>query len=108
MSVWINLRAGGDNILEAEMSKEGKQVNLDYRKTVAEPWPPTYALAPIFMLSAIITLLGSSSALLLQSFRMSVIGCIFGILSYGFLIGSFLSIVALALILVDRETFDKK
>ena len=108
VSVWINLRAGSDNILEAEMSEEGKQVNLDYRKIVAEPWPPTYALAPIFMLSAIITLLGSSSALLLQSFRMSVIGCIFGILSYGFLIGSFLSIIALALILVDRETFDKK
>lgn len=108
VSAWINLRAGGDNILEVEMSEEGKQVNLDYRKTVAEPWPPTYALAPIFMLSAIITLLGSSSALLLQSFRMSVIGCIFGILSYGFLIGSFLSIVALALILVDRETFEKK
>ena len=108
VSAWINLRAGGDNILEIEMSEEGKQVNLDFRKTVAAPWPPTYALAPIFMLSAIITLLGSSSALLLQSFRMSVIGCIFGILSYGFLIGSVLSIIALALILVDRETFDKK
>ncbi len=108
VSAWINLRAGGDNILEIEMSEEGKQVNLDFRKTVDEPWPPTYALAPIFMLSAIITLLGSSSALLLQSFKMSVIGCIFGILSYGFLIGSILSIIALALILVDRETFDKK
>ncbi len=108
VSAWINLRAGNDNILGIEMSEDIKQINLDNRINIAEPWPPNYALAPIFMISAIVTLVGSSSALLLQSFRMAVVGCIFGILSYGFLIGSLLSIISLALILVDRETFEKK
>jgi hypothetical protein len=60
------------------------------------------------MISAIVTLIGSSAALLLQNFRTAVIGCLFGILSYGFLIGSILSVIALGLILVDRETFEHK
>ena len=108
VSVWINIRAEGANILEIEMSEDKKQINIDYRKDIVEPWPPNYTLAPIFMISAIITLIGSSAALLLQNFRTAVIGCLFGILSYGFLIGSILSVVALGLILVDRETFEHK
>jgi len=51
-------------------------------------------------------LIGSSAAILNQNFRMAVAGCLFGVISYGFLIGSILSVIALSLLLVDRKNFD--
>jgi hypothetical protein len=104
--VWMNIRADGTNIMEIEMNEGGEQTNYDYRKNVAKPWPPNYALAPIFMIASIVALIGSSAALLHQNFRIAVLGCLFGVLSYGFLIGSVLSVVALSLLLVDRERFE--
>ena len=104
--VWMNIRADGTNIMEIEMNEGEEQTNYDYRKNVAKPWPPNYALAPIFMIASIVALIGSSAALLHQNFRMAVLGCLFGVLSYGFLIGSVLSVVALSLLLVDRERFE--
>ena len=53
------------------------------------------------MVAAIIALMGSSAALLQQNFRMAVTGCLFGVISYGFLLGSVLSVVALSLLLLD-------
>ena len=103
--VWMNIRADGTNIMEIEMNEGEEQTNYDYRKNVAKPWPPNYALAPIFMIASMVALIGSSAALLHQNFRMAVLGCLFGVLSYGFLIGSVLSVVALSLLLVDRERF---
>ena len=107
VSVWIDIRSGGANILEVEMEKGDGNVKLDYRKQIAEPWPPNYALAPIFMISALITLMGSAAALLQENFKIAVTGCLFGIISYGFLIGSILSVIALALLLVDYKQFNK-
>ena len=104
--VWMNIRVGGANIMEIEMNEGEEQTNYDYRKNVAEPWPPNYALAPIFMIASIVALTGSSAALLHQNFRIAILGCLFGVLSYGFLIGSVLSVVALSLLLVDRERFE--
>ena len=78
----------------------------DYRKNIVEPWPPNYTLAPIFMVSAILALVGSSAALLQQNFKIAIMGCLCGVLSYGFLIGSVLSIFALAFLLFDREKFE--
>ena len=104
--VWMDIRADGTNILEIEMSEGQKQTDYDYRNDVAKPWPPNYALAPIFMIAAMVTLMGSSAALLHQNFRIALLGCLFGILSYGFLVGSVLSVVALSLLLVDRERFE--
>jgi len=104
--VWMNIRADGTNIMEIEMNEGEEQTNYDYRKNVAKPWPPNYALAPIFMIASMVALIGSSAALLHQNFRMAVLGCLFGVLSYGFLIGSVLSVVALSLLLVDRERFE--
>jgi hypothetical protein len=104
--VWMNIRADGTNILEIEMNKGEGQTNYDYRENIAKPWPPNYALAPIFMIASIVTLIGSSSALLHQNFKVAVLGCLFGVLSYGFLIGSVLSVIALSLLLVDRERFE--
>ena len=105
--VWINIRSEGTNILNIELL-EGNTQKYDYRKNIAEPWPPNYALAPIFMISAMITLMGSSAALLHQNFKTAIAGCLFGIISYGFLIGSILSVIALSLLLVDRESFERK
>jgi hypothetical protein len=104
--VWMDIRADGTNILEIEMNKGEGQTNYDYRENIAKPWPPNYALAPIFMIASIVTLIGSSSALLHQNFKVAVLGCLFGVLSYGFLIGSVLSVIALSLLLVDRERFE--
>ena len=104
--VWMNIRADGTNIMEIEMNEGEEQTNYDYRKNVAKPWPPNYALAPIFMIASIVALIGSSAALLHQNFRMAVLGCLFGVLSYGFLIGSVLSVVDLSLLLDDRERFE--
>ena len=107
LNIWINIRSEGTNILEVELEEGGVNKNIDQRKDVSEPWPPNYALSPIFIVASIITLMGSSAALLQQNFRMAVIGCLCGVISYGFLIGSILSIIALSLLLIDREKFDR-
>ena len=108
LNIWIDIRAGGANILEVEMVKGDGTEKSDYRINVNEPWPPNYALAPIFMLTSIIALMGSAAALLEENFRIAITGCLFGIISYGFLIGSLLSIIALALILTDYQRFSNK
>jgi hypothetical protein len=108
ITVWIDIRAGVANILQIEMSAGEGDLRLDQRKDVAEPWPPNYALAPIFMVASLITLMGSAAALLEENFRMAVTGCIFGIISYGFLVGSILSVIALGLLLIDYKSFDNK
>jgi len=104
VAVWMNIRSEGTNILDVELL-EGNKQKFDYRKDVAEPWPPNYALAPIFMIAAIVALMGSSAAILQVNFRMAVTGCLFGVISYGFLLGSILSVVALSLLLIDRKKF---
>ena len=108
VSVWMDIRSGSANILEVEVEKGDGDIKLDLRKQIAEPWPPNYALAPIFMISALITLMGSAAALLQENFKIAITGCLFGIISYGFLIGSILSVVALALLLIDYQKFDSK
>ena len=106
VTVWMNIRSEGTNILDIELL-EGNEQKYDYRKEVSEPWPPNYSLAPIFMIASFVALMGSSAAILKQNFRMAVAGCLFGVISYGFLVGSILSVIALSLILVDRKNFDK-
>jgi len=108
VSVWMDIRSGSANILEVEIEEGDGDIKLDYRKQIAEPWPPNYALAPIFMISALITLMGSAAALLQENFKIAITGCLFGIISYGFLIGSILSVVALALLLIDYQKFNSK
>ena len=108
VSVWMDIRSGSANILEVEVEKGDGNIKLDLRKQIAEPWPPNYALAPIFMISALITLMGSAAALLQENFKIAITGCLFGIISYGFLIGSILSVVALALLLIDYQKFNSK
>ena len=106
-NIWINIRSEGTNILGVELEEGDVTKNIDLRKDVAEPWPPNYALSPIFIIASIVALIGSSAALLQQNFRIAVTGCLCGVISYGFLVGSILSIIALSLILIDREKFDR-
>jgi len=108
VNVWIDIRSGGANILEVEIEEGDGDVQIDYRNQIAEPWPPNYALAPIFMISALVTLMGSAAALLQENFKIAITGCLFGIISYGFLIGSILSVIALALLLIDYQKFNNK
>ena len=109
VNVWMNIRADiSANIMEISMDLGDEEKNYDYRKDIAEPWPPNYALAPIFMIAAMLALVGGSAALLQQNFRVAIMGCLFGVLSYGFLIGSVLSIIALAFLLFDREKFESR
>tara|TARA_Y100001970_G_scaffold256252_1_gene333810 strand:+ start:2792 stop:4000 length:1209 start_codon:yes stop_codon:yes gene_type:complete len=108
LNIWIDIRTGVANILEIEMIKGDGTEKSDYRTNIAEPWPPNYALAPIFMLTSIIALMGSAAALLEENFRIAITGCLFGIISYGFLVGSLLSIIALALLLTDYQRFSNK
>ena len=108
VSVWMDIRSGSANILEVEVEKGDGDIKLDLRKQIAEPWPPNYALAPIFMIAALITLMGSAAALLQENFKIAITGCLFGIISYGFLVGSILSVVALALLLIDYQKFNSK
>ena len=105
VTVWMNIRSEGTNLLDIEMLEDYEQ-KYDYRKDVSEPWPPNYALAPIFMVASFVALMGSSAAILKQNFRMAIAGCLFGVISYGFLVGSILSVIALSLLLVDRKNFD--
>jgi len=105
INIWTNIHSDLSNILEVEMLEGQETITYDYRNNVVKPWPPNYMLAPIFMISAIFALIGSSAALLEQNFRMAIAGCLFGIISYGFLIGSVLSVIALSLILVERRRF---
>ena len=106
VTIWMNIRSEGTNILDVELL-EGNEQKYDYRKEISEPWPPNYALAPIFMFASFVALMGSSAAILKQNFRMAVAGFLFGVISYGFLVGSILSVIALSLLLVDRKNFDK-
>ena len=106
VTVLMNIRSEGTNILDIELL-EGNEQKIDNRKEVSEPWPPNYALAPIFIIASIMALLGSSAAILQQNFKLAVAGCLFGVISYGFLIGSILSVIALSFLLVDRKKFDK-
>ena len=106
VTIWMNIRSEGTNILDVELL-EGNEQKYDYRKEISEPWPPNYALAPIFMFASFVALMGSSAAILKQNFRIAVAGCLFGVISYGFLVGSILSVIALSLLLVDRKNFDK-
>ena len=52
--------------------------------------------------------LNENIKLLQENFKIAIAGCLFGIISYGFLIGSILSVVALALLLIDYQKFNSK
>ncbi|HEX17205.1 MAG TPA: hypothetical protein ENG60_02160 [Thermoplasmatales archaeon] len=65
-------------------------------------------LTMILILLSILLLAGSYCSIRKISISLPIVGCVSGVLSFGFLvIGPFLSLVSLALILLSREEFEK-
>ena len=58
------------------------------------------------LVMALLALMGAGAALLERHFRLALFGAVAGILSWGFLLGSLLSLAALLLLLGDRELFE--
>ena len=71
------------------------------------PYPSALALS-LGKPRAPVSVIRSAAALLQENFKIAITGCLFGIISYGFLIGSILSVVALALLLIDYQKFNNK
>lgn len=57
---------------------------------------------------SIIALIGGISALQKINFRLAVVGGVFGTFSFGLIIGSLLSVIALILILTSKKSFSSK
>jgi hypothetical protein len=105
-SIWIDLRPAATNLLNAQLEPgDGRDVT-DHRSNVARPWPPSAAQAPVLAVMALLALMGAGAALLERHFRLALFGAVAGILSWGFLLGSLLSLAALLLLLGDRERFE--
>jgi hypothetical protein len=105
-SIWIDLRPAATNLLNAQLEPgDGRDVT-DQRSNVARPWPPSAAQAPVLAVMALMALMGAGAALLERHFRLALFGAVAGILSWGFLLGSLLSLAALLLLLGDRERFE--
>ncbi len=62
----------------------------------------------IFVIFGVFALLGGILSIQRKHFAVAIIGSVFGILSFGFFIGSILSIAALILILLSKEEFGEK
>jgi hypothetical protein len=105
-STWIDLRPAATNLLNAQLEPGDGHDVTDQRSNVARPWPPSAAQAPVLAVMALLALLGGGAALLERHFRLALFGAVAGILSWGFLLGSLLSLAALLLLLGDRERFE--
>ena len=105
-SIWIDLRPAATNLLNAQLEPgDGRDVT-NQRSNIARPWPPSAAQAPVLAVMALLALMGAGAALLERHFRLALFGAVAGILSWGFLLGSLLSLAALLLLLGDRERFE--
>ena len=105
-SIWIDLRPAAPNLLNAQLEPgDGRDVT-NQRSNIARPWPPSAAQAPVLAVMALLALMGAGAALLERHFRLALFGAVAGILSWGFLLGSLLSLAALLLLLGDRERFE--
>lgn len=60
----------------------------------------------VFIVFAIFALVGAVYAIKRKQYPVAIIGSIFGILSFGFLIGSICSIIALVLLIISKEEFE--
>ena len=79
---------------------------IDKTFEVDNPAEISLVLSVIIILFSVVTVYGSIAALRKSDFSMALIGSIAGILSYGFMLGSILSIVAMLMIFSDRYAFE--
>ena len=61
----------------------------------------------VFIIATLFALLGGISCLLSRNFKTAKYGAFLGILSFGFLIGSILALIAVILILISKNEFEK-
>lgn len=105
----VDLEVGRINVVNAILEEGSCGNNCEYiDKTfeVDNPAEVSLVLSILIILFSVITFYGSIAALRKSDFNMAAIGAIAGILSYGFMIGSILSIVALLMIFSDRDAFE--
>ena len=104
-SLWLSIEPRINYINDFELL-EGSGVHaVDERDDTTQPWPPTQLLAPLFVVAGFAALLGGAAALLHRHYRMALVGAVVGVLSYGFLLGSVLSLMALVMLLRGRHHF---
>ena len=105
----IELEVGRINVVNAILEEGDCSSDCEYiDKTfeVDNPAEISLVLSVIIILFSVVTLYGSIAALRKSDFSMALIGSIAGILSYGFMLGSILSIVAMLMIFSDRDAFE--
>ncbi len=105
----IELEVGRINVVNAIL-EEGSCSNdckyIDKTFEVDNPAEISLVLSIIIILFSVVTFYGSIAALRKSDFSMALIGSVAGILSYGFMLGSILSIVAMLMIFSDRDAFE--
>ena len=105
----IELEVGRINVVNAILEEGNCSSDCGYiDKTfeVDNPAEISLVLSVIIILFSVVTLYGSIAALRKSDFSMALIGSIAGVLSYGFMLGSILSIVAMLMIFSDRDAFE--
>ena len=105
----IELEVGRINVVNAILEEGDCSSDCEYiDKTfeVDNPAEISLVLSVIIILFSVVTLYGSIAALRKSDFSMALIGSIAGVLSYGFMLGSILSIVAMLMIFSDRDAFE--
>ena len=105
----IELEVGRINVVNAILEEGNCSSDCEYiDKTfeVDNPAEISLVLSVIIILFSVVTVYGSIAALRKSDFSMALIGSIAGVLSYGFMLGSILSIVAMLMIFSDRDAFE--
>ena len=105
----VELEAGRINVVnvvleEGECSSNCKYIDKTFE--VSNPAEVSLLLSILIILFSTMTLYGSIAALRKSNFGAALMGSVAGILSYGFLLGSILSIVAMLMIFSDRDVFE--
>ena len=105
----IELEAGRVNVVNAVLEEGECSSNCKYiDKTfeVSNPAEVSLLLSILIILLSTMALYGSVAALRKSNFGTELMGSVAGILSYGFILGSILSIVAMLMIFSDRDAFE--
>ena len=105
----IELEVGRINVVNAILEEGDCSSDCEYiDKTfeVDNPAEISLVLSVIIIHFSVVTVYGSIAELRKSDFSMALIGSIAGILSYGFMLGSILSIVAMLMIFSDRDAFE--
>ena len=105
----VELEVGRINVVnvvleEGECSSNCKYIDKTFE--VSNPAEVSLLLSILIILFSTMTLYGSIAALRKSNFGAALMGSVAGILSYGFLLGSILSIVAMLMIFSDRDVFE--